>query len=82
MNSLFVEASAKTAVGVSEAFREVVKKIIDTPELWAAATDKTRTGGTRLPPLTGNATPSSPGMPGTINLDDARDNSGGGGCAC
>jgi Ras-related protein Rab-18 len=35
MNSLFVETSAKTAVGVNEAFKEVVEKIIDTPELWS-----------------------------------------------
>ncbi|PFH49628.1 hypothetical protein AMATHDRAFT_112731, partial [Amanita thiersii Skay4041] len=34
MGSLFVEASAKTAVGVQETFREVVEKILDTPELW------------------------------------------------
>ena len=34
MNSLFIETSAKTAVGVSETFRELVEKILDTPELW------------------------------------------------
>ena len=34
MNALFIETSAKTAVGVSETFREVVEKILDTPELW------------------------------------------------
>jgi Ras-related protein Rab-18 len=31
---LFVEASAKTAVGVTEAFDDVVTRIIDTPSLW------------------------------------------------
>ena len=34
MNSLFIETLAKTAVGVSENFRELVEKILDTPELW------------------------------------------------
>lgn len=84
MNSLFIEASAKTAVGVSEAFREVVEKIIDTPELWAAAKDKTRTGGARpAPPATrNNATQSIAGMPGTISLEDAPENGVGGGCSC
>ena len=82
MNSLFVEASAKTAVGVTEAFREVVKKIIDTPELWAAATDKTRTGGARPAPPSNNNSTSASGMPGTINLDDGPDNASGGGCSC
>lgn len=84
MNSLFIEASAKTAVGVSEAFREVVEKIIDTPELWAAAKDKTRTGGARpAPPAArNNATQSIAGMPGTINLEDAPENGVGGGCSC
>lgn len=34
MDSLFIEASAKTAVGVTEAFQELVERIMDTPELW------------------------------------------------
>ncbi|KAF9449209.1 putative ras-related protein rab-18 [Macrolepiota fuliginosa MF-IS2] len=34
MDSLFVEASAKTAVGVKEVFTDVVEQILDTPELW------------------------------------------------
>ena len=36
INSLFIETSAKTAVGVGETFRELVEKILDTPELWAS----------------------------------------------
>ncbi|KAF8346280.1 ras-domain-containing protein [Amanita rubescens] len=32
MDSLFVEASAKTGVGVTEMFRVVVEKILETPE--------------------------------------------------
>ncbi|KAH9047238.1 P-loop containing nucleoside triphosphate hydrolase protein [Lactarius hengduanensis] len=35
MGCLFVEASAKTAIGVCAAFRGVVERIVDTPELWA-----------------------------------------------
>ena len=31
---LFVEAPAKTAVGVTEAFHDVVTRVIDMPSLW------------------------------------------------
>ena len=68
MNSLFVEASAKTAVGVTEAFREVVAKILDTPELWAPVTPGHSLGGK--------------GMPGEINLQDQTTTSYAGGCSC
>ena len=34
MGCLFVETSAKTAVGVSAAFRGAVERIVETPELW------------------------------------------------
>ncbi|KAJ7675456.1 ras family-domain-containing protein [Mycena rosella] len=37
MNSLFIDASAKTAVGVKDAFSDVVERILDIPELWDAA---------------------------------------------
>jgi len=37
MSSLFIETSAKTSVGVKEAFTEVVEQIMDTPELWENA---------------------------------------------
>ena len=40
---LFVEASAKTAEGVTEAFNEVVARIIDTPSLWNE--DKPKSSG-------------------------------------
>jgi Ras-related protein Rab-18 len=62
MNSLFIEASAKTAVGVSEAFQGVVEKILDTPQLWAPVTpDK---GGVGRSNADG-------GMPGSIDLGKA-----------
>ncbi|KAI8059186.1 ras family-domain-containing protein [Gongronella butleri] len=34
LQTLFVECSAKTKVGVEEAFEELVTKIIETPSLW------------------------------------------------
>ncbi|KAG1736091.1 ras-domain-containing protein [Suillus paluster] len=43
-NALFVEASAKTAVGVREIFEELVARIIETPELWAPVTPETGVG--------------------------------------
>jgi Ras-related protein Rab-18 len=35
-STLFVEASAKTAVGVQQTFEELVRKILQTPELCAS----------------------------------------------
>ena len=80
MNSLFVEASAKTSVGVRDAFRNVVERIIDTPELWESSKTKARgkdgAGG-------GNAGSGRGSMPGNIDLSAS---SGGGvdegGCGC
>ncbi|KAI8147403.1 P-loop containing nucleoside triphosphate hydrolase protein [Fennellomyces sp. T-0311] len=34
LKTLFIECSAKTKVGVKEAFEELVEKIIETPNLW------------------------------------------------
>jgi len=34
LGTLFVESSAKTRVGVDQAFEELVHKVIETPELW------------------------------------------------
>ena len=74
MNALFVEASAKTAVGVKEAFREVVERILDTPELWqtnaVARKNSGQGGGSR------------DGMPGSIDLSKEPDEAEGGGCSC
>lgn len=82
MNSLFIETSAKTCVGVSETFTEVVEKIIATPELWDAS---------------GKANGGSPGgqgtdggrggMPGGVQVVGLGDGHGqgqqaAGGCAC
>lgn len=35
MGCLFVETSAKTAIGVCAAFNGVTERIVETPELWA-----------------------------------------------
>jgi Ras-related protein Rab-18 len=37
---LFVESSAKTAVGVSETFRKVLEKVVNLPELSPTVTTK------------------------------------------
>ena len=78
MGSLFVEASAKTAVGVREAFRSVVEQIIDTPELWGNAV-KSGCGasGRKAPAAASNQT-----MPGTIDLSGDGADEQGGGCGC
>jgi Ras-related protein Rab-18 len=76
MNSLFIETSAKTAVGVTEAFKELADKIIDTPELW---TTPAPTSGTSAGNRT--RTTDSP-MPGNINLNDHDNDADGGGCLC
>ena len=77
MNSLFIETSAKTAVGVSEAFKEVAEKILETPELWAPGTGQ-GTGGS----AGGNRTrENDDSMPGNINLDSNEPQSQEG-CAC
>ncbi|QRV80930.1 Ras-related protein Rab-18 [Ceratobasidium sp. AG-Ba] len=79
MGTLFVESSAKTKVGVQDAFRELVEKIVDTPELWASSAPRigsTNANNTR-------ATASGRTMPGSVNLvDDANAEHDGGGCAC
>lgn len=77
MNSLFIETSAKTAVGVSEAFKEVAEKIIDTPELWAPPTSQPASGSAG-----GNRTrQNDDSMPGGINLNSNESQSQDG-CAC
>ena len=68
MNSLFIEASAKTAVGVRETFEEVVEKILDTPELWAPATSQTNSAQKKTNKR-GTAIANEGQIPGSISLE-------------
>ncbi|RDX50745.1 ras-domain-containing protein [Polyporus arcularius HHB13444] len=78
MNALFVEASAKTAVGVQEAFRDVVERILDTPELWQTGGGRKSTSGAG----SGAGRRSGDGMPGGIDLSKEPEETEGGGCSC
>jgi len=43
---LFMECSAKTKLGIQQAFEELVQKILETPSLWQdAQTNRSRSGG-------------------------------------
>ena len=81
---LFVEASAKTAVGVTEAFNDVVTRIIDTPSLWNEEAEKpTRTSSAPAPRPAANATTTArASMPGNIDLSQVQDEEVSGGCSC
>ncbi|KAG1744922.1 ras-domain-containing protein [Suillus paluster] len=73
-NALFVEASAKTAIGVREVFEELVARILETPELWAPVTPTTNVSfGKRG---------EEDGMPGTIDVGRDTAALGDGSCAC
>jgi len=78
MGCLFVEASAKTAVGVTETFSEVVERIIDTPSLWGEEKPKassSKAKATSRPQIFDS-------MPGNIDLGQVQDEDESGGCAC
>jgi Ras-related protein Rab-18 len=78
--ALFVEASAKTAVGVSDAFEDVVRQIIETPALWDTGSNGTGTGGKDK--MTARSSSSKP-MPGNITLaEDNWQEDGGSRCSC
>ncbi|KAK2462411.1 hypothetical protein APHAL10511_005717 [Amanita phalloides] len=70
MDSLFVEASAKTAVGVKETFREVVEEILETTELWEHQPGVQRTDGGRG------------GVPGGVQIVGHQESQVDQGCAC
>jgi len=73
MGTLFVEASAKTSVGVNEAFKDVVSRIIDTPSLWQST----------APPRSGTGGSPQKSMPGgNINLTADQATAQDGGCSC
>ncbi|KIM87829.1 hypothetical protein PILCRDRAFT_814545 [Piloderma croceum F 1598] len=72
MSSLFIEASAKTAVGVREAFQEVVERIMDTPELWAPV----------APVPVGVGAGSGSGGSGSVDLGKGGEGEEYSGCSC
>jgi len=78
MDSLFVEASAKTAVGVRDAFRGVVERILDTPT--PAASSSSGSASSAAAGKRGSEGGSE--MPGHINLSAPEAEADGGGCAC
>jgi Ras-related protein Rab-18 len=84
MGCLFVEASAKTAVGVTEAFSEVVERIIDTPSLWGEEKPKAPSSKARAPAaaVASSGSHAFDSMPGNIDLSQVRDEEESGGCAC
>ena len=83
---LFVEASAKTAVGVTEAFHDVVVRIIDTPSLWNE--DKPKSSGKTAAAKTNTTAASGPrrdtaeSMPGNIDLSQVQGEDTSDGCLC
>ncbi|KAH9961965.1 ras-domain-containing protein [Russula dissimulans] len=89
---LFVEASAKTAVGVSETFSDVVARIIDTPLLWREEKTKGSAGSANAATTTATAAAGAAatsrsrggagGMPGNIDLSQVQDEDASGGCLC
>ncbi|KAG2048655.1 ras-domain-containing protein [Suillus hirtellus] len=73
-NALFVEASAKTAIGVREVFEELVARILETPELWAPVAPEAGVSfGKRG---------EEDGMPGTINIGRDTTAQDDGSCGC
>jgi Ras-related protein Rab-18 len=84
---LFVEASAKTAVGVTEAFNDVVTRIIDTPSLWNE--EKSKSSGRTTAAANSNTIAASgprrdtaERMPGNIDLSQVQDEDASAGCLC
>ena len=84
MGCLFVEASAKTAVGVTEAFDDVVARIIDTPSLWNEEKPKSsgRTAAAAAAAASGPRRDTDENMPGNIDLSQVQDEDTSSGCLC
>ena len=78
MDSLFIEASAKTNTGVTEAFQQLVERIIDTPDLWAPVSSVTpnRDAVLKSKPSTNET------MPGNIDLNEETSDADVGACSC
>jgi Ras-related protein Rab-18 len=73
---LFVESSAKTAEGVTEAFNEVVARIIETPSLWNEDKPKSSgrtTAAANTTAVSGLRRATAESMPGNIDLSQVQD---------
>jgi Ras-related protein Rab-18 len=73
---LFVEASAKTAAGVTEAFRDVVERIIDTPALWVEEKEKEKASSSSSKARAATSVPgyrAQDRMQGIIDLSQAQE---------
>ncbi|KAI0300611.1 ras-domain-containing protein [Multifurca ochricompacta] len=79
---LFVEASAKTAVGVTEAFNDVVTRIIDTPSLWGEENPKASSKAAKAAAASTGRLRTPDSMPGNIDLSQTLDDEESVGCAC
>jgi hypothetical protein len=85
---LFVEALAKTAVGVTEASNDVFARIIDMPSLWREEMSKSspkRAAGAASGSANTTAAGRSragEGMPGNIGLSQVQDEDTSAGCLC
>lgn len=79
---LFVEASAKTAVGVTEAFDDVVARIIDTPSLWNEEKPKSSGRTAAAAAASGPRRDTVESMPGNIDLSRVQDEDESAGCLC
>jgi hypothetical protein len=82
---LFVEASATMAECVTEAFNEVVARIIDTPSMWNE--DKPKSSGrttatANTSAVSGPRRATAESMPGNIDLSQVQDEDTSGGCLC
>ena len=82
---LFAEASTKTAVGVTEAFDDVVARVIDTPSLWNEDMPKSlgRTAASaNTTAVSGPRRDTAESMPGSIDLSQVQDEDTSAGCSC
>jgi len=71
MGCLFVETSAKTAMGVSRAFRDVVERVAETPELWVVQEPRKASQATSHPESP-NPSSSEPVVPAPTQVESNR----------
>jgi Ras-related protein Rab-18 len=67
-------------VGVTEAFDDVVARIIDTPSLWNE--EKPKSSGRTAAAVSGPRRDTDESMPGNIDLSQVQDEDASAGCLC